>query len=258
MKKLPVLLGVSDRSELVSFEARTFVARNEALGGTKPTAEYCDALLRGMHDRRLPAAYVEQVSRQLTEARTAKTLTSLPKAFEVATDWASIEELVIGLRALLQALADGDIPAPGYDETALRRFCESAIKNQRSGFANIRAGSWAVTPSYEPLCAEARIDVVLVPTYLVVAILARVRLTMPGLASDLPGFEEALRQGMLFASHRQLEGHGYDHLCGMCEAVGILALGRVPELIRQDRSSALSCGTRCGERSASYPTPSSD
>jgi hypothetical protein len=64
---------------------------------------------------------------------------------------------------------------------------------------------------------------------------------------------------MNFAAHRQLAGHGIGALHGMCEAVGILALGRVPELLRDDPklSSSLWASLREAKERLSEALPDS-
>jgi hypothetical protein len=146
----------------------------------------------------------------------------------------SAEDMIAELRSLLQAFADGHVPASEYDRDALRHFCVSAVEGQRGAFANIRAGSWGVVDATTELPSDVRVAQVFIPTMIVAAIMSRYKQTFPDEAAAIASFDDSLRRGIDFAAQRQLPGHGIDALHGTCEAVGILALGRVPELLRDD------------------------
>lgn len=67
-----IMIGDPDCQRPAPVKARVFVARKEAIGAEEPSTEYRDAVLRGMRQRRLPAAYIEQVTLQLREGERRK------------------------------------------------------------------------------------------------------------------------------------------------------------------------------------------
>jgi hypothetical protein len=61
--------------------------------------------------------------------------------------------------------------------------------------------------------------------------LALVRARHPDVASQVTGFDEALRRGLDFAAATGLVGHGWGATFGTIEALHVLADGGIPELL---------------------------
>lgn len=152
-----------------------------------------------------------------------------PKVFVVSDPprVAAMMTVVEGLRSLLEALAFGRVPGPHFSRADLRAFCVSAVTGQRGSLGRTKPGSWSVAASDDGMPADARVDFVFTPTYAVVAILTKVLQDFPDVASKVPGFEEALRLGMEFASLRRLKGHGIEAQLGEADARRLLELGGV-------------------------------
>lgn len=162
-------------------------------------------------------------------------LGDLPKAFTVIDPprAAAMTRAVEDLRRLLQALAAGHLPGTGYDAADLLNFCRSAVDGQRGSLGRTKPGSWSVAATDDGMPADARVDFVFTPTYIVVAILTRVLDAFPEAARAIDGYEAALQRGMGFATLRRLQGHGYEAAEGEAEARRILNLGGVASFLRQ-------------------------
>jgi hypothetical protein len=149
----------------------------------------------------------------------------------------SIDEmfrLVRDMRDVLDALSHKEIPNDEYTADDLRLYCRSLVDGQRGSLGRTVPGSWSVAENDDLMPVDARVDFVFVPTYIAVATLTRVLLEHPELAKSIPALPQALRRGMIFATHRRLEGHGYDGTRGMIEALSIFAEGRVVEFLSEN------------------------
>jgi len=158
------------------------------------------------------------------------------KEFKPCTK-ADIEEMdrkVRELREVLEVLAGGGIPGPGYTVDDLERLCESLVRGQRNDIPRLVPGSWCVAPSIEGMDSDARVEFVFFPTYLAVAILTRALREHPELKERIPGYEKALKEGLGFSARRGLMGHGYDANTEMREAVGILEMGQVGGYLEEE------------------------
>jgi hypothetical protein len=113
-------------------------------------------------------------------------------------------------------------------------YCASLIEGQRQSLGRTKPDSWAVCPDDEEMPADARVDFIFFPTYIAVSILSRVKQEFSDIAAAIPDYNEGLRKGMIFATHRRLRGHGYDADDGVREALEIFKIGKVPELVQSD------------------------
>jgi len=151
---------------------------------------------------------------------------------KVDTD--DMDRKVRELREVLEALAGGVIPGPGYTVDDLERLCASLVRGQRDDIPRLVPGSWCVAPSIEGMDSDARVEFVSFPTYLAVAILTRALREHPEFKESIPGYETALKEGLGFSAMMGLMGHGYDARTEMREAVGILETGQVGRYLEDD------------------------
>lgn len=163
----------------------------------------------------------------------------LPRSFVIAkkVDTTHMGKLVADMQRLLEAFACGELPNERYTRKHLQDYCRSLIENQRgeltwaSDSSRVKEGSFCVAPDAEGMGSDARVDFIMFPTYIAVALLTRFLLTYPEEAGAIPSFKEGLRLGMVFSSYQELRGHGYDSEREMFDALDILKLGRVPEYL---------------------------
>ena len=71
-------------------------------------------------------------------------------------------------------------------------------------------------------------------TFRIIAILARTYFDYPEIANSIPRYKEALIAGLNFCSLRGLQGHEYEGEEGRVEALKILNMGHVPELLEKN------------------------
>jgi hypothetical protein len=134
--------------------------------------------------------------------------------------------LVSEMERALTDLCDGSM---SKDE--IEAYCASLIAGQRLSIGRTIPDSWAVCPDDEGMEADARVDFIFFPTYYAVAFLSRVLFEFPEIAQRFDRFNESLKKGMIFATKRNLQGHGYDADDDFDRAVQILKRGKVPELL---------------------------
>lgn len=140
--------------------------------------------------------------------------------------------LVDEMKRVLASLDAGDIPnQTDYTRQDLLDYCKSLVKGQRGNIGRTKPGSWSVAPNDEGMPSDARVDFIFTPTYIAVATLSRILQDHPTIAIQIPGFLKSLKRGMLFCTYRELQGHGYDAIDGMLDAIMILSIGKVPALL---------------------------
>ena len=110
----------------------------------------------------------------------------------------------------------------------LKIYIESLVKGQRQSLGRTKAGSWGLVPDDEGMDADARVEFIFKPTYIATATLSRFLLEFPLYASRINHYENVLYKGMIFCTHRSLQGHGYEGDEGAIEALKILSFGKVP------------------------------
>jgi len=140
------------------------------------------------------------------------------------------------LRGILLDIDSGEIFATSrYSEDEFQELLASFVANQRDSLGRTKPGSWSIVPDDRGMDSDARVEFIFTPTYLVTAIMTRVLCDYPSLTEHIPNYKEALKRGMLFCSYRRLYGHGYDALKGAAEALTILSMGKIPQVLEQER-----------------------
>jgi hypothetical protein len=136
---------------------------------------------------------------------------------------------------LLDRLADGSIPNESdYTVETLKRFCKSLVRRQRPELPGVKAGSWCLTPDGADMPSDARVEFIYFPSYLAVSILTRVHMDHPEISESIPGYMDALRNGLRFSTYRGLMGHGFDRYDEMLMTLKFFEKGRVIEFLRSD------------------------
>lgn len=142
--------------------------------------------------------------------------------------------LIESMMEILEALDEGIIPDNhDYTRNHLKTYLKSLVTGQRGSLGRTRAGSWSVVPNDSGMDSDARVDFIFRPTYIATAVLSRALCEYPLIALSIPGYENALLTGMVFCSHRRLQGSGYENDIGAIDALRILALGKIPWLLNQ-------------------------
>jgi hypothetical protein len=127
----------------------------------------------------------------------------------------------------------------GYYQNDLSRinelniYIKSLVKGQRASLGRTIEGSWGLVPNDAGMDSDARVEFIFKPTYIATATLSRYLLEFPLYALSIAGYKKALYTGMIFCTHRNLQGHGYEGDDGAIEAIKILAIGKIPYLLNQ-------------------------
>ena len=147
----------------------------------------------------------------------------------------AMSEYIESLKDLLDDLDFGDFfNTSEYTRDTYTGLLKSFIAGQRGKFCNIVVpGSWGIFDGDEGIPSDARVDFVYMPTYIICSILSRTYLDYPEIVENIPGYVAALKKGLRFCSLRNLAGHGYDLFKGQAEALEILGLGHIPELLEK-------------------------
>lgn len=143
------------------------------------------------------------------------------------------QELIDGMHQILSGLDSGEIPGRSYTLEDLSGYVASLVSGQRGEIGKVVPGSWGVVEDGTGLDSEARVDFVFRPTYIAAATLARCLVDFPIVPLSIDGFLKSLRSGLVFCSHRRLQGHGFEADEGAIDALGILSLGKVPWLLER-------------------------
>ncbi len=140
------------------------------------------------------------------------------------------------LRDVLMLLDDGAPFGPGgYSREGFRGLLASFVDGQRGSLGRTKPGSWSIAPDDAGMDGDTRVEFIFTPTYLVTAILSRALCDYPAIADEITGYKEALGRGMLFCTYRKLYGFGYEASAGAAEALTIMAIGKVPEVLERDK-----------------------
>lgn len=141
------------------------------------------------------------------------------------------------LKSVLESIDDETLFKEGsYTQEEFTTLLKSFVKRQRGSLGKTKEGSWSIVPNDDGMDSDARVDFIFQPTYLVTAILSRVKIDFPEIADSITDYDIALKKGMHFCTYRSLYGHGYGAKQGAAEALTILAMGKVPLLLESDRS----------------------
>lgn len=149
-------------------------------------------------------------------------------------DIEAMADFIESMAAVLESLDEGLIPNDSdYTREHLRRYLLSLVEGQRESLGGPTIGSWAVVPNDNDMDSDARVHFIFRPTYIATATLSRALCEYPLVPLSIPGYMKALQAGMLFCSHRGLQGHGYDADAGAIDALRVLSLGKVPWLLNR-------------------------
>ena len=129
---------------------------------------------------------------------------------------------------ILMAIDDGFYINKQEKINELIIYIESLVKGQRQSLGRTIAGSWGLVPNDEGMDSDARVEFIFKPTYIATATLTRFLLEFPLYASRINNYEKVLYEGMIFCTHRNLQGHGYEGYEGAINAFKILSFGKVP------------------------------
>ena len=141
------------------------------------------------------------------------------------------------LKSILESIDDETLfSEKKYSKDEFSSLLKSFVENQRGSLGRTKAGSWSIVPNDDRMPTDARVEFIFLPTYLVTAILSRVMIEYPEIASSIPNYSVALQRGMRFCSYRKLYGHGYEADEGAAEALTILSMGKVPLLLERDNN----------------------
>ncbi len=128
----------------------------------------------------------------------------------------------------LEMLHQERIPNSDYSLGDLERLIKSLILRQtRPGQYIVVGGSWSLIGVDNGAPSDVRVDLVFFPTYMVVSLMTLFWYRYPERAKRLKGFQEALHEGLNFASMRRLFGHGMEGDAQRMTALRILDMGDV-------------------------------
>lgn len=146
------------------------------------------------------------------------------------------------LRRMFDEFVRGTIPNDDYTIARLTRFVRSLVRRQRGvGKFIVKPGSWSLISLNEGAPSDVRVDYVFFPTYYAVSLLTLFLQLYPERVSRIKGYGDVLHKGFLFASMRQLWGHGIEGGEQRDEAVDILMRGGVPEYLRDNANEYPEC-----------------
>lgn len=158
------------------------------------------------------------------------------KSFKPSTskDHAEVIATAEAMLSILQALANSEIPNSSYSMDDLESYFSSLVVGQNKAPQSPAFGSWRITTGDDRLPSDFRVDFIYRPTYIATATLSIGLFEHPLTTILMPGYLEALINGLQFCAGRGLKGHGYDAAKGAADAVKILSLGKVPLLLNQN------------------------
>jgi hypothetical protein len=139
---------------------------------------------------------------------------------------------VDSMEEIVEALDEGVIPNNAdYTLDDLAAYIRSLVEGQRQTESFVKPGCWCVVTLDDFMPSDARVDFVFRPTYAAVATLSRTLFDYPVIALRTKRFLSTLKNGLVFATHRALAGHGFDADQGAIDALRILSMGKVPLLL---------------------------
>jgi hypothetical protein len=130
---------------------------------------------------------------------------------------------------------------PGEDMIAhYKAFTRFLIDHQR--FDDIEdmkiKGSWCL-PDDPHMPSDARVDFMYMPSYIAISWLSLIKQKIPTIAEEIANFESGLIAGLDFSAGRGLEGHGYERVQQLLEAVDILYTGKVFSMMTENPKLSL-------------------
>jgi gamma-glutamylcyclotransferase (GGCT)/AIG2-like uncharacterized protein YtfP len=85
----------------------------------------------------------------------------------------------------------------------------------------------------ETMPSDSRVEYFYTPSYIAVSILAYIKMNEPEEATQLEGFEETLKKGLLGATGRGFSGAGHDTLIGLIHSMDIFASAHLHEFVEK-------------------------
>ena len=148
-------------------------------------------------------------------------------------------EIVDLMLLTLKELSENTIPNESYSMHDLEKYLRSLVLGQEKNHESKTFGCWPVIDTNERAPADFRVDFFYKPTYIASATLSICLLEHPLTTILMPGYLDALVDGLNFCCGRNLKGHGYEADIGSAEAIKILSLGKVPLLLHQNPDYSL-------------------
>lgn len=152
-------------------------------------------------------------------------------------------EIVDLMLLTLKELSENTIPNESYSMHDLEKYLRSLVLGQEKNHESKTFGCWPAIDTNERAPADFRVDFFYKPTYIASATLSICLLEHPLTTILMPGYLEALVNGLNFCCGRNLKGHGYEAGIGAAEAIKILSLGKVPLLLYQNPTYCQKLGT---------------
>lgn len=159
------------------------------------------------------------------------------KKFEPAekVDVHIMQDIVNSMEDLLNLLFGMKIPDDKYTESDIEVFCRSLVDGQRSDIRWLKPGSWCVGPAgCERMPWDARVDFVMFPTYIAIAILTLVMRRYPHIADTIDFYTDVMQKGYKFSTYMGLKGHGYEAEEEKLRALEILKKGEVIDYLKKN------------------------
>jgi gamma-glutamylcyclotransferase (GGCT)/AIG2-like uncharacterized protein YtfP len=85
----------------------------------------------------------------------------------------------------------------------------------------------------ETMPSDSRVEYFYTPSYIAVSILAYIKMNGPQEVTQLEGFEETLKKGLLGATSRGFSGAGHDSLIGMIKCMDIFVSAQLHEFVEK-------------------------
>lgn len=146
-------------------------------------------------------------------------------------DYEKMTSRVGQMRIFLDHILAERIPNKTFSQDSLLEYCRSLVEGQRGEMEGLQAGSWSVSPAPGEVAEDDRVDYHFFPSYIALATLVHCGLK-DSRVREIPGYEDALKNGFAFAVSSDLNGYGFNSLFQQMEAVLILGSGSCPAYLR--------------------------
>lgn len=163
------------------------------------------------------------------------------KAFDTSREkfgLGRMEEKNKQLLSVLEDLFEKKLPNTESTNDDLAFFCLDLVLDQWDTFIPEMNGAWCFQENmYTPfplMPNDAQIDYIHKPTYLAVSILAYVAVVYPDIASQIDGYYETLKRGLVFSDKTSLLGHAKKEADDLVEFLGYFVKGQVMTLLIKD------------------------
>lgn len=110
----------------------------------------------------------------------------------------------------------------------------SWVSGQRFDLSRTGPGSWCMAENDIGMDKMERVDYIWPPSYFAVGTMIQARAKLPDMISLIPGFENSIRKGLMFASTTKLSGYSCDEPVTCTDAVDRLYPARVFHFIKQE------------------------